>query len=167
MSIPKWYTFVSNFKLWHFVDKPILHQRSSKCHISVTMKPHLLILSPLIWLITTICGKHKRIIESKKLAGQNPYSKWVNFFFIHPVNHCSAIRMRILTEFGPEWTETAIFLNLCIFVFIYFYAFFIESNKLQWLALLSKKALIFKPYKYTCTHCRCIQFIYKTKQGNN
>ena len=34
--------------------------------------------------------------------------------------------------------------TLSDFVIIFIYAFFIEGNKLQWLALLSKQALIFK-----------------------
>ena len=60
-------------------------------------------------------------------------------------------RETTVTSAPPIKPEICIYQKkTCIFLTndIYFiYAFFIEGNKLQWLALLSKKALIFKTYK--------------------
>ena len=44
LSFQTLYTFiVSNGALWRFVDKPMLHQLSSKHHISVTIQPNVLL----------------------------------------------------------------------------------------------------------------------------
>ena len=76
MLIPKWYAFISNRALWYFSDKPILHQRSLKCHISIPMQPKYVDLFNHLWLITNMYGKWGGEMKNKlvKIHFQNELS---------------------------------------------------------------------------------------------
>ena len=83
----------TNWNLWHFKDKPILLQRSVKLAgaRAKVISPKLL-KAKLVDFVSTYdyspeCMENaKQIMDSKKLADHNPFSKWVLVdYFNHPV----------------------------------------------------------------------------------
>ena len=80
-----WTLLFFNQSLWRFVDKRILHYRSSKYHISVTIKPNVLDHFHHLWLITTIFGEYKQNNGNEELSWSKFIFKMGLGFFNHPV----------------------------------------------------------------------------------
>ena len=86
------------------------------------------------WLTSYIIHISAVIHDLTHNSASNPY----------PLQRCQNTTSWLVVSFSLFSEEYKIIMCMLIFIYLFIYAFFIEGNKFQWLALLSKKALIFK-----------------------